>query len=208
MELSLNPAEEQRTRYWVTSRAISSLSSSTWRSSVMRPLISASGLPKTSRKPDTSVRVWVARDCTSRSASARFSSAVCGREARLYSTWEATPGARLRMVFSTSLTSRGTKPIMRRMLMRLKPEWKAARWSGMASGWPASPGTMALMKAVKGAKSRMAQMTPMTLKMKWAKAARLAVMLPVRAAMLAVMVVPTFSPRMMAAEEGKSIQPL
>ena len=51
-------------------------------------------------------------------------------------------------------------------------------------------------------------MTPKTLNVRCAKAARRACVFPVRAARLAVMVVPMFSPSTSAAPSSKLIQPL
>ena len=51
-------------------------------------------------------------------------------------------------------------------------------------------------------------MTPNTLKIKWALAERLACIFPTKAARFAVMVVPMFSPKTIAAAISKGIQPL
>ena len=61
---------------------------------------------------------------------------------------------------------------------------------------------------VKKGNTHSTQMTPNTLNTKWAKAARRACVLPVKAARLAVMVVPMFSPNTKAAPSSKLIQPL
>ena len=61
---------------------------------------------------------------------------------------------------------------------------------------------------MKGWKTINTQMTPNTLKQKWANAARLACVLAVSAARLAVIVVPMFSPNTSAAPSSRLIQPL
>ena len=59
-----------------------------------------------------------------------------------------------------------------------------------------------------GTKSASAHITPKTLKSVWAIAARRAFALPTAAAMLAVMVVPIFSPSTIAAPISNGIQPI
>ena len=68
--------------------------------------------------------------------------------------------------------------------------------------------TTQLTSSMKGWKMINTQITPNTLKTKWANAARLACVLAVNAARLAVMVVPMFSPKTSAAPSSRLIQPL
>ena len=64
------------------------------------------------------------------------------------------------------------------------------------------------MKFKKGVNIRNNQITPNTLMIKWARAARLACTLATAAARLAVIVVPIFSPKTIAAAISNEIQPL
>ena len=68
--------------------------------------------------------------------------------------------------------------------------------------------TTQLTICMKGWKIISTQITPNTLNTKWANAARLACVLAVNAARLAVMVVPIFSPNTRAAPNSRLIQPL
>src|SRR5699024_2551808 len=90
-------------------------------------------------------------------------------------------------------------------------EWKADSLYEMATSglfvWKKGSTTQ-LTNCMKGWKIINTQMTPNTLNTKWANAARLAWVLAVSAARLAVMVVPIFSPSTSAAPSSRLIQPL
>ncbi len=95
----------------------------------------------------------------------------------------------------------------------LNTVWKSDRAIGAASIWvvglpiPRKTLNCSIHRRKKG-KMDNTQMTPNTLKTKWAKAALLAVVLATIAARFAVTVVPMFSPKTMDAAISKLIHPL
>ena len=96
-------------------------------------------------------------------------------------------------------------------LQILKQVWNAESLKDTATAGSLVPITFSTnhdTASVKGVKRHNTHITPNTLNTKWAKAARLACVLPVSAARFAVMVVPIFSPKTSAAPNSKLIQPL
>ena len=96
-------------------------------------------------------------------------------------------------------------------LQMLNVVWKADSIRGTATSVSVLPKTLCtnhVMPLVRGEKTISTQMTPNTLNIRCAMAARRACVLPVMAARLAVMVVPMFSPSTKAAPNSKEIHPL
>ena len=116
-------------------------------------------------------------------------------------------GIILHTVFSISFTNQ----IKRSTLQILNAVWKAESLNDTATAGSVDCITSVTnheIAMVNGLNRQSTQITPNTLNTKCAKAARLAGTLPVKAAKLAVMVVPIFSPNTKAAPNSKLIQPL
>ena len=126
---------------------------------------------------------------------------------RRYSSSISFCGIILQTVFSISFTNQ----IKIKTLQILKAVWNAESLNDTAT----AGSTVFMMSStnqetpiVTGLKRQSTQITPKMLNTKWAMAALRDCVLPVRAAKLAVMVVPMFSPNTRAAPNSKLIQPL
>ena len=111
----------------------------------------------------------------------------------------------------TVRSMKGTNQIKIKTLQILKAVWKAESLNETATAGSVEPITFSTNQdtaSVKGTNRQSTQMTPKTLKARWANAARRACVFPVSAARLAVIVVPMFSPSTRAAPSSKLIQPL
>lgn len=127
----------------------------------------------------------------------------------MYFNWNSSSLSLLGIILETSCAIPFMNQIMINVLIRLKKVWKSERAYEVETGSPElTPGINLEMKPIKGWKINSIQITPNRLKTVCAKAALLAETLAGRAAMLAVMVVPMFSPKTIAAASSKGIHPL